>query len=79
MSEIAFTNAPCTATGRLRADPVHARAELLPDAEVGRVERLMARKYRIDLLFIKPIRFLQAALRPGRPQSEPVVLAITRT
>jgi uncharacterized protein len=73
------TVAPCTATGRLLADPVRARAELLPDAELSRVERLMARKYRIDLVFIKPIRFLQAALRPGRPNAKPVILAITPT
>lgn len=73
------TVAPCTATGRLLADPVRARAELLPDAELSRVERLMARKYRIDLVFIKPIRSLQAALRPGRHHAKPVILAITPT
>jgi PPOX class probable F420-dependent enzyme len=73
------TVAPCTATGRLLADPVRARAELLPDAELSLVERLMARKYRIDLVFIKPIRSLQAALRPGRHHAKPVILAITPT
>jgi hypothetical protein len=52
-------------------------AELLPDAETGRVERLMARKYRVDLVFIKPIRSLQAARHPGRPRGKPVILAIT--
>jgi uncharacterized protein len=71
------TIAPCTATGRLRGDPVTARAELLPESEVGRVERLLAVKYRVDLLFIKPIRSLQAMLRPNRPPSRPVVVAIT--
>jgi uncharacterized protein len=69
--------APCTATGRLSGERVRARAELLPDAETARVERLMARKYRIDLLFIKPIRRLQAALHPSRPPETPVILAIT--
>jgi hypothetical protein len=54
-----------------------AWAELLPDAEVARVDRLMGRKYRVDLLFIKPIRNLQAALRRRRPRGTPVVLAIT--
>jgi PPOX class probable F420-dependent enzyme len=73
------TVAPCTATGRLLADPVRARAELLPDAELSRVERFMARKYRIDLAFIKPIRSVQAALRPGRHPAKPVILAITPT
>jgi PPOX class probable F420-dependent enzyme len=71
--------APCTATGRLLADPLPAQAELLGDPEVGRVERLMAAKYRIDLLVIRPIRALQAALRRGRPRPRPVILAITPT
>jgi uncharacterized protein len=70
---------PCTASGRLLADPVPAQAELLPDAKVGRVERLLAAKYRIDLLVIRPIRSLQAALRRGRPRPKPVILAINPT
>jgi hypothetical protein len=37
----------------------------------------MTRKYRIDLLFIKPIRRLQAAMHPSRPPETPVILAIT--
>lgn len=71
------TVAPCTATGRLLADPVPARAEVLGDGELDRVERLMARKYRIDLVFIKPIRSLQAALHRGATPAEPIVLAVT--
>jgi PPOX class probable F420-dependent enzyme len=71
--------APCTATGRLLADPMPARAELLGDAELGRVERLLAAKYRIDLLVIRPIRALQAALRRGRPRPKPIILAIFPT
>jgi uncharacterized protein len=70
------TIAACTATGRLRGTPVSAWAELLPDAEVARVDRLMARKYRVDLLFIKPIRALQGALRRRGPRGSPVVLEI---
>src|SRR5918994_2391643 len=62
------TIAPCTATGRLRGTPVAAWAELLPDTEVARVEQLMARKYRVDLLFIKPFRALQRALHRNRPR-----------
>jgi uncharacterized protein len=73
------TVAPCTATGRLRGEPAPARAELLPASEVHRVEQLMARKYRVDLLFIRPVRALQAALRRGRSRGKPVVLAITPT
>lgn len=71
--------APCTATGRLLADPLPAQAELLPAAEVSRVERLIAAKYRIDLLVIRPIRTLQAALRRGRPRPRPVILAVSPT
>jgi PPOX class probable F420-dependent enzyme len=71
------TIAPCTATGRLRGTPVPAWAELLPDAEVAHVERLMARKYRVDLLFIKPFRALQRALRRNRPRETPVILELT--
>ena len=62
------TIAPCTATGRLQGTPVPAWAELLPDAELAPTERLMAGKYRVDLLFIKPLRTLQAALR-RRPRA----------
>jgi uncharacterized protein len=70
------TIAPCTATGRLRGTPVPAWADLLPDAEVARVDRLMGDKYRVDLLFIKPLRKLQAALHRRRPRETPVVLEI---
>jgi uncharacterized protein len=70
------TIAPCTATGRLRGTPVPAWAELLPDAEVARVDQLMGDKYRVDLLFIKPFRTLQAALHRRRPRETPVVLEI---
>jgi hypothetical protein len=69
--------APCGGTGRLRAEPVPALAELLPAAELGRVRQLMARKYRIDLIFIKPIRSLQAALRRGQLPADEVAVAIT--
>jgi PPOX class probable F420-dependent enzyme len=71
--------APCTASGRLLADPVPARAELLGDAEVGRVERLLAAKYRIDLLIIRPIRAVQGALRRDHPRPKPIILAIIPT
>ena len=71
------TIAPCTATGRLRGAPVPAWAELLPDTEVAHVEQLMARKYRVDLLFIKPFRALQRALHRNRPRETPVILELT--
>jgi hypothetical protein len=56
---------------------VPAWAALLPDAEVARVDRLMARKYRVDLLFIEPFRTVQAALHRRRPRGTPVGLEIT--
>jgi uncharacterized protein len=71
------TIAPCTATGRLRGIPVPARATLLPDTELARVDRLMGDKYRVDLYVIKPLRTLQAALHRRRPRGTPVVLEIT--
>jgi hypothetical protein len=39
----------------------------------------MAAKYRIDLLVIRPLRALQAALRRGRPNPRPVIVAIIPT
>ena len=54
-----------------------AWAELLPDAEVARVERLMARMDRVDLLLIRPVRALQAALHRRRPHGTPVILELT--
>ena len=71
------TIAPCTATGRLRGTPVPAWAELLPDTEVARAEQLIARKYRVDLLFIKPFRALQRAVHRNRPRETPVILELT--
>jgi hypothetical protein len=56
---------------------VTARAEVLPGDECGRVKELIARKYRIDLIFIKPFRSLQAALRHGQPPAQEIALAIT--
>jgi uncharacterized protein len=73
------TIAPCTATGRLLGDPVPARAELLPGDELPWVEGLIARKYRIELIVIRPIRRAQVALRIGRSRRASVILAITPT
>lgn len=67
----------CSMSGRLRGDPVSADAEVLPESEVSRVERLLARKYRIDTMIIKPVRFIQAALHIGRPRTNLVILAVT--
>ena len=69
----------CSARGRPRGRPIAARAELLPSIEVERVKRLMGRKYRIDLLFIGPIRALQSLLHPERRNEMEIVVAITPT
>jgi hypothetical protein len=37
----------------------------------------MARKYRVDLLVIRPFRALQAALHRRRPHGTPVILELT--
>ena len=68
----------CTASGRLRGEQVPAVAEILPGSEVGAVERLIADKYRFDMIIIfRPLRFVQARLHLGRPRTEPAILGIT--
>ena len=67
----------CTASGRLRGKQVPAVAEILPDSEIGAVERLIADKYRFDMIIFRPLRFIQARLHLGRPQTRPVILGIT--
>jgi len=69
--------AVCTASGRLRGRQVPAVAEILPDSEIGPVERLIADKYRFDMIIFRPLRFLQARLHLGRPRTEPAILGIT--
>ncbi|HVN60311.1 MAG TPA: PPOX class F420-dependent oxidoreductase [Gaiellaceae bacterium] len=71
------TIAPCSARGRLLAEPQPAHAELLPDSELPRAEALLTRKYRIDTAIFKPIRAVQSALHIGPRRTKPVVLAIT--
>lgn len=72
------TIATCTANGRLRSDPVPARAELLPASELEHVEGLMARKYRIDRILILPIYRAVRRLRGTRRTGE-TAIAITPT
>jgi uncharacterized protein len=52
------TIAPCTASGRLLDEPIHALAEALPEAEWDRAEQLMARKYRLERLILRPYRLV---------------------
>jgi PPOX class probable F420-dependent enzyme len=69
--------AVCTASGRLRGEQVPAMAEILPDSGTAAAERLIADKYRFDLIIIRPLRFVQARLHPGRPRAQSVILSIT--
>jgi len=56
--------APCTYKGRVRGSAYEATARVLPPGELDHVKRLIARKYRISLLFIRPIRWIQSRRRP---------------
>ena len=55
--------AECDARGRLRGESVDAEARLLADDERERVERLLARKYRIDRFTVLPVYRLVMRLR----------------
>jgi uncharacterized protein len=69
--------APCSAGGKLKAEPIPAQVEFLPAAEHGRVDRLMAEKYRVDRILILPVYRLVMKLR-GKPVSrDGAYLAIT--
>jgi PPOX class probable F420-dependent enzyme len=72
------TIASCTATGRLRGDPVPGRAELLADSERVRLDQLMARKYswlaRVLLPWLDQTLQRLRRKRVGKPTA---VLAIT--
>lgn len=63
----AVTVAECTASGRLRSETVNARAEVVPHELAERVERMMARKYRIDRGLVLPIYRAVQLLRGKRP------------
>jgi uncharacterized protein len=72
-----ITIAPCSASGHVRGAAIAAHAELLPETEVGRVERLIARKYRVDRVLILPIYRLVMRLRGHRESGRSVGVAIT--
>ncbi len=73
----AVTIAPCTASGRLRGEPIPARAQLLPPSELPRVEQLLRRKYRVDRILILPIYRAVQRLRGVHGDSGDAALAIT--
>lgn len=70
--------AACTASGRLRGEPVEARAEILPDGDGPHVDELMKRKYRVDRVLVLPLYRAVMRLR-GKQQAagKPAYLAIT--
>ena len=70
------TVAPCSARGKLTAKQVPAHAEVLPATEVDRVKQLIAQKYVFDLLFIRPIRAIQALFHPERRHEQSAIIAI---
>ena len=69
--------AACTASGRLRGQQMSGVARVLPGSEADDAKRLIMRKYRSDLVIIRPLWFVQSALHLGRQRSTPVILAIT--
>ena len=72
------TIAECSASGRLRGEPVAARAEIHRNGEAERVDELMARRYRLDKILILPIyRAVQRIRGRSTTATDPVVLAIT--
>lgn len=69
--------AACTASGKLRGEATPARAELLPQRTVADTRPLFAQKYRLDLLFIGPVRAVQSVLHLGRQRGPSVIVSIT--
>jgi uncharacterized protein len=69
----------CDARGRTHGEPVEADARILPEDERERVERLLARKYRVDRYTVLPIYRLVMRLRGRGPRTHepPVALEIT--
>ncbi len=68
--------APCSARGKLLGEQVPARAEVLP-WEPDLYEPMFEQKYRVDLVFFRPIRAIQRALHLGPRGNAPVLLSIT--
>ena len=73
--------APCDARGRPHGEAVDAEARILPEEERERLERLLLRKYRLELHTVYPIYRLVMRLRgrTSRTDEPPVVLELTPT
>ena len=77
----AVTVASCSARGAVRGEQYAGWAEFLPDSEHGRIDRLMAQKYRIDRILILPTYRLAMKLtgKGARQTDTGAYLAITPT
>jgi PPOX class probable F420-dependent enzyme len=64
----------CSFRGAPRGAAYTATASILPTDTLARARALQARKYRMSLLFVRPIRAMQARRHPERMQE--VVLSI---
>jgi len=71
------TIAPCSGRGKPKAKGMMAHAEVLPASEVERAKRLIKRKYRFELVFVGPIRVIQALFHPERRHEVTAIVAIT--
>ena len=71
------TIAPCSGRGKPKARGMPAHAEILPASEVERSKRLIERKYRSDLLFVRPVRAIQKLFRPEKRHEVTAIVAIT--
>ncbi len=69
--------ARCSASGRLRGEPVAARAEVLPDTAMTHAEQLMNHKYRLDRIVILPLYRAVQRVRGAKESGTNVVVAIT--
>ena len=70
--------APCSATGKLRREQVEARAEILGPEALDPIRKLMARKYRLDRIFLlPPYRVVRWLRHEPTPRGDPVTLRIT--
>jgi len=71
------TIAPCSGRGKPKATGMPAHAEILPASEVERSKRLIERKYRSDLLFVRPVRAIQKLFRPEKRHEVTAIVAIS--
>jgi PPOX class probable F420-dependent enzyme len=73
----AVTVALCNGTGHLRGEHVLGRAELADADGTRRIEGLVKRKYRWDLLIIGPLRWAQGTFHLGKDRGPTVGVVIT--